>query len=187
MLWIFLTFVRHFNKLLFPTPTPVISASLLARMITFLYVLFFHSFMTVAFSNTHSYTLHFQTQMSYDVIVVGAGFSGMYLLHKLRKMGKKVKVYETGGDVGGTWYWNRYPGARCDIESIEYSYSFDEDLQQEWNWPEKYVKVIASVILFISIHRWIVLTLSKIFGSAWHFEVCSTLCWKVWSKERHPV
>lgn len=84
---------------------------------------------------------------NYDVIVVGAGFSGMYLLHKLRKMGKKVQVYESGSDVGGTWYWNRYPGARCDIESIEYSYSFDEDLQQEWNWPEKYVN-LSSFLLF---------------------------------------
>ena len=73
-----------------------------------------------------------------DVVVVGAGFSGMYLLYRLRGAGLSVKVVEAGGDVGGTWYWNRYPGARCDIESLDYSYSFDEDLQQEWHWPDRY-------------------------------------------------
>jgi cyclohexanone monooxygenase len=74
----------------------------------------------------------------HDVVVVGAGFSGLYLLHRLRGAGFSVKVVEAGGDVGGTWYWNRYPGARCDIESLDYSYSFDEDLQQEWHWPDRY-------------------------------------------------
>ncbi len=73
-----------------------------------------------------------------DVLVVGAGFSGLYLLHRLRGMGFSVQVIEKGSDVGGTWYWNRYPGARCDIESLDYSYSFDEDLQQEWSWPDRY-------------------------------------------------
>lgn len=73
-----------------------------------------------------------------DVVVVGAGFAGLYLLHKLRGLGLSVKVYEQGGDVGGTWYWNRYPGARCDVESMQYSFSFDEQLQQEWNWSERY-------------------------------------------------
>src|SRR6187399_3421975 len=75
---------------------------------------------------------------SYDVIVVGAGFAGMYLLHRLRALGLSVQVFEQGTGVGGTWYWNRYPGARCDIESMQYSYSFDEGLQQEWNWSERY-------------------------------------------------
>jgi len=74
----------------------------------------------------------------YDAIVVGAGFAGMYALHRLRGMGLSVRVFERGGDVGGTWYWNRYPGARCDIESLEYSYSFSSDLQQEWDWSERY-------------------------------------------------
>ena len=74
----------------------------------------------------------------FDVIIVGAGFAGMYMLHKIRNMGLSVQVFERGEGVGGTWYWNRYPGARCDLESMEYSYSFDEDLQQEWNWSEKY-------------------------------------------------
>jgi cyclohexanone monooxygenase len=75
---------------------------------------------------------------TYDVVVVGAGFAGMYMLHKLRGLGLSVRVFEQGGDVGGTWYWNRYPGARCDVESMQYSYSFSEELQQEWNWSERY-------------------------------------------------
>jgi cyclohexanone monooxygenase len=73
-----------------------------------------------------------------DVVIVGAGFSGLYLLHRLRGLGFTTRVFERGGDVGGTWYWNRYPGARCDVESMQYSYSFDEALQQEWHWPEKF-------------------------------------------------
>src|SRR3984885_2694233 len=75
---------------------------------------------------------------SYDVVVVGAGFAGMYMLHRLRGIGASVRVYEQGGDVGGTWYWNRYPGARCDVESMQYSYSFSDELQQEWDWSERY-------------------------------------------------
>src|SRR5919107_2526522 len=75
---------------------------------------------------------------TYDVIVVGAGFAGMYMLHRLRGLGFSVRVFEQGGDVGGTWYWNRYPGARCDVESMQYSYSFSDELQQEWDWSERY-------------------------------------------------
>jgi cyclohexanone monooxygenase len=75
---------------------------------------------------------------TYDVVVVGAGFAGMYMLHRLRGQGFSVRVYEQGGDVGGTWYWNRYPGARCDVESMQYSYSFSDKLQQEWDWSERY-------------------------------------------------
>jgi cyclohexanone monooxygenase len=74
----------------------------------------------------------------YDVVVVGAGFAGMYMLHKLRGLGLSARAYEQGGDVGGTWYWNRYPGARCDVESMQYSYSFSDELQQEWDWSERY-------------------------------------------------
>ncbi|HEY4204955.1 MAG TPA: NAD(P)/FAD-dependent oxidoreductase [Xanthobacteraceae bacterium] len=74
----------------------------------------------------------------YDVVVVGAGFAGMYLLHRLRELGLSVRVYEQGSGVGGTWYWNRYPGARCDVESMQYSYSFSDELQQEWDWSERY-------------------------------------------------
>lgn len=76
--------------------------------------------------------------VDYDAVIIGAGFSGMYQLHRLRGLGLKAHVYEAGDDVGGTWYWNRYPGARCDIESVHYSFSFDDDLQQEWNWSERY-------------------------------------------------
>jgi len=74
----------------------------------------------------------------YDVIAVGAGFAGLYLIHRLRQRGMSVRVFEAADDVGGTWYWNRYPGARCDVESLEYSFSFDEQLQQEWKWGERY-------------------------------------------------
>ncbi len=71
-------------------------------------------------------------------LIVGAGFAGLYSLHRLRKLGLNAKIYEKGGGVGGTWYWNRYPGARCDIESMDYSYSFSKELEQEWNWKNKY-------------------------------------------------
>jgi cyclohexanone monooxygenase len=74
----------------------------------------------------------------FDVIVVGGGLGGLYALHRLRRLGLKAKAFEAGSGVGGTWFWNRYPGARCDVESLEYSYSFDNDLQQEWHWPERY-------------------------------------------------
>ena len=74
----------------------------------------------------------------YDAVVIGAGFSGMYMLYRLRALGMSVRVYERGDDVGGTWYWNRYPGARCDCESMYYSYSFSPQLEQEWHWTERY-------------------------------------------------
>ena len=73
-----------------------------------------------------------------DAVVVGAGFSGLYMLHRLRTMGLSVRVFEKGGGVGGTWYWNRYPGARCDTDSVEYSYQFSDALQQEWRWTERF-------------------------------------------------
>ncbi len=75
-----------------------------------------------------------------DAVVVGAGFAGLYQVHRLLKAGYRVRAFEKGSDVGGTWYWNRYPGARCDIESICYSYSFDEALQREWRWPQRYAE-----------------------------------------------
>ncbi len=71
-----------------------------------------------------------------DVLVVGAGFAGMYAVHRFRNLGLSVQVLEAGSDVGGTWYWNRYPGARCDVPSLEYSYGFSPELEQEWDWPE---------------------------------------------------
>jgi cyclohexanone monooxygenase len=75
---------------------------------------------------------------TFDAVVVGAGFAGMYMLYRLRESGFSVRVYEQGDGVGGTWYWNRYPGARCDVESMQYSYSFSEELQQQWDWSERY-------------------------------------------------
>ncbi len=77
-------------------------------------------------------------EQDFDICVVGAGFAGMYSIVRARQLGMSVRVFEAGSDVGGTWYWNRYPGARCDIESVEYSYSFDDALQQEWEWSERY-------------------------------------------------
>ena len=73
-----------------------------------------------------------------DIAIVGGGLAGLYAIHRLRGMGLKVRAYEAGSGVGGTWFWNRYPGARCDVESLEYSYSFSNELQQEWKWPERY-------------------------------------------------
>ncbi len=73
-----------------------------------------------------------------DVVIVGAGFAGMLAAHNMRKQGHSVQGFEKGADVGGTWYWNRYPGLRCDVESVEYSYSWDEELQQDWTWSERY-------------------------------------------------
>jgi cyclohexanone monooxygenase len=73
-----------------------------------------------------------------DAVIVGAGFAGLYMLYRLRGLGLRAHVFEAGDGVGGTWYWNRYPGARCDVESLDYSYSFSEELQQEWHWTERY-------------------------------------------------
>jgi cyclohexanone monooxygenase len=79
-----------------------------------------------------------RTERSLDAVVVGAGFAGLYMLHRLRGLGLSAQVFEAGDGVGGTWYWNRYPGARCDVESMDYSYSFCDELQQEWRWTERY-------------------------------------------------
>jgi cation diffusion facilitator CzcD-associated flavoprotein CzcO len=73
-----------------------------------------------------------------DAVIVGAGFAGMYMLHRLRGLGLSARVFEAASGVGGTWYWNRYPGARCDIDSLEYSYQFSHELQQEWEWTERF-------------------------------------------------
>jgi cation diffusion facilitator CzcD-associated flavoprotein CzcO len=72
----------------------------------------------------------------FDALIIGAGFSGLYTLHRLRQLGLRIRVLEMAENVGGTWLYNRYPGARCDIESIEYSYSFSDEIQQEWVWTE---------------------------------------------------
>ena len=78
------------------------------------------------------------SEKKFDVVVVGAGFGGMYMLHKLLSLGFNATIVEAASGVGGTWWWNRYPGARCDVESLEYSYSFSDDLQQEWEWSQKF-------------------------------------------------
>lgn len=75
---------------------------------------------------------------TYDVVIVGAGFAGMYMLHKMQGLGISARVFDAAKGVGGTWYWNRYPGARCDVMSHDYSLSFDPELEQEWTWSEKY-------------------------------------------------
>src|SRR5215207_3228640 len=78
------------------------------------------------------------TTGDFDAVVVGAGFAGLYMLHRLRGLGFSARVFEAGSGPGGTWYWNRYPGARCDVESLDYQYSFSDELQREWNWTERY-------------------------------------------------
>lgn len=86
---------------------------------------------------------------SHDMLVVGAGFAGLYQLYCARAAGLSVRVLEAGDGVGGTWYWNRYPGARCDVESLDYSYSFSQELEQEWNWSERYAPQ-AEILRYIN-------------------------------------
>ncbi|MEL0323261.1 MAG: NAD(P)-binding protein, partial [Rhodospirillales bacterium] len=74
----------------------------------------------------------------FEAIIIGGGISGMFMVHRLRSLGMKVRAFENGSDVGGTWYWNRYPGARFDSESWTYGYTFSEELLQEWDWTENY-------------------------------------------------
>ncbi len=77
-------------------------------------------------------------RLHFDAVVIGAGFAGLYMLHRLRLLGRRAHVFEAGDGVGGTWYWNCYPGARCDVDSMQYSYSWSPELQQEWKWTERY-------------------------------------------------
>lgn len=79
-----------------------------------------------------------EADTSLDIAIVGAGWAGMYMLYRARLLGLKARIFEAGPEVGGTWYWNRYPGLRCDVESLDYSYSFSDELQQEWNWTERF-------------------------------------------------
>src|SRR5262244_1984655 len=79
-----------------------------------------------------------EQKLTVDAVVVGAGFAGLYMLHRLRGLGLTARVFEAGKGVCGTWYWNRYPGARCDVESMDYSYSFSDEPQQDWRWTERY-------------------------------------------------
>ena len=79
-----------------------------------------------------------RSTLDYDAIIIGAGMSGLYQLYRLRELGLRVRVFEAGTGVGGTWYWNRYPGARFDSESYSYGYSFSQELLEEWNWSEHF-------------------------------------------------
>src|SRR5271167_4402829 len=88
---------------------------------------------------THSIRARPGETDNFDALIIGAGFAGLYQLYCLRdRLGLSVQLLEAADGVGGTWYWNRYPGARCDVESMEYSYSFSEDLQQDWEWTERF-------------------------------------------------
>nr|QKW94355.1 phenylacetone monooxygenase [Stigmatella erecta] len=89
-------------------------------------------------SGTGTETASHLDALHLDALIVGAGFSGLYMLYRLRQLGLSVRTYEAGSEVGGTWFWNRYPGARCDIDSMNYSYSFSHELEQEWKWTERY-------------------------------------------------
>ena len=83
--------------------------------------------------------MHESTSESVDAVVIGAGFGGLYAIQKLRdQLGMSVRAFEAGDGVGGTWFWNRYPGARCDVDSYGYSFSFDSALEQDWEWTQRY-------------------------------------------------
>src|SRR4051794_37844093 len=85
-----------------------------------------------------------------DVVVVGAGFAGLAALHKFRdELGYSTRVIEAAGGAGGVWYWNRYPGARCDVESLQYSYAFSDELSQEWEWTERFA-VQAEILSYVN-------------------------------------
>ncbi len=120
-----------------------------------------------------------------DVVVVGAGFAGLYMTKRLAEDGFSLITLEAGSEIGGTWYWNRYPGARCDIESVEYSYQFSDEVQQEWNWTERYASQpeILEYINFVadkfSLRRFIRLN-TKVLGASfteervgWSVELCT--------------
>ncbi len=123
------------------------------------------------------------------MVVIGAGFSGLYMLYELRSRGFSVRVLEAGSDVGGTWYWNRYPGARCDIESLDYSYSFSESLQQEWEWSERYSaqpeiqRYLSHVARRFDLRRDIEFDTRV---TAAHFDE-GTACWTVHAPGRPPL
>ncbi|MBB2993719.1 cyclohexanone monooxygenase [Mycolicibacterium iranicum] len=106
-----------------------------------------------------------------DIVVVGAGFGGLYALHKFRQQGWSVRVFEAAPEVGGTWYFNRYPGARCDVESLDYCYSFSDELQQEWTWTEKYATQ-SEILEYI---KWVADTLNLRSGVTFNTRVISAV------------
>src|SRR5438105_3482884 len=126
----------------------------------------------------------------FDAVIVGAGFSGLYMLYRARDvLGLSVRAYEAGDGVGGTWYWNRYPGARCDSESFYYSYSFSEELQQEWDWSTKYpeqpeiLSYLEHVADRFDLRRDIELS-TRVTASVFHDD---RDCWEVHTDTRHVV
>ncbi|MGO4443618.1 flavin-containing monooxygenase [Mycobacterium sp. 2YAF39] len=110
-------------------------------------------------------------QADVDVVVVGAGFAGIYALHKFRSLGLTTRVFEAAPEVGGTWYFNRYPGARCDVESVDYCYSFSDELQQQWSWSEKYATQ-AEILRYLN---WVVDTLDLRDGITFNTRVASAV------------
>src|ERR1700751_12198 len=111
-------------------------------------------------------------QQPLDVIVVGAGFAGLYALHKLRSQGLAVRVLEAAPELGGTWYYNRYPGARCDVESVDCCYSFSDELKQEWDWTEK-CATHAEILPFLN---WLADNLDLRRDIAFDARVVSAVC-----------
>jgi cation diffusion facilitator CzcD-associated flavoprotein CzcO len=106
-----------------------------------------------------------------DVVIVGAGFAGIYAMHKFRSLGLTTRVFEAAPEVGGTWYFNRYPGARCDVESVDYCYSFSDELQQQWSWGEKYATQ-AEILRYLN---WVVDTLDLRDGITFNTRVTSAV------------
>jgi cation diffusion facilitator CzcD-associated flavoprotein CzcO len=126
---------------------------------------------------------------TYDAVVVGAGFAGLYMLHRLRGLGLTARDYEAADGVGGTWYWNRYPGARCDVESLDYAYSFDDALQQEWRWSERYaaqpeILAYANHVADRFDHRRDITFETRV--TAAHFDE-PTLTWRVTTDKGEPT
>jgi cation diffusion facilitator CzcD-associated flavoprotein CzcO len=111
----------------------------------------------------------------FDAVIVGAGFAGLYMLHRLRGLGFTARVFEAGSGVGGTWYWNRYPGARCDVESVQYSYQFSDELQQDWEWSERYAAQPELLLFDEDAGHWVIETSDGARASA-AFCIMATGC-----------
>ncbi len=118
-----------------------------------------------------TYRVVVSNEADVDVVVVGAGFAGIYALHKFRSLGLTTRVFEAAPEVGGTWYFNRYPGARCDVESVDYCYSFSDELQQQWSWSEKYATQ-AEILRYLN---WVVDKLDLRDGITFNTRVTSAV------------
>ena len=127
--------------------------------------------------------------MRYDAVVIGAGFAGLYMLHRLRQLGMSAHVYEAGDGIGGTWYWNCYPGARCDVDSMQYCYSWTGDLQRSWQWTERYptrdeiLRYIHHVADRYDLKRDITLA-TRIEGGGWDADAG---VWRIHSNRGHDI